>query len=159
MTDGTLSGRLALVTGGGRGIGEAIALRFAAEGARLALAARTPAELERVAEACRAVGAECSMHVVDVSIRQQVHELVQSVGPVDVLVNCAGVYGPIGPFVDNDLDEWERALRINLFGTLYCCREVIPGMVKRRRGSIINLSGSYRHQTARSGARGRRAGR
>jgi 3-oxoacyl-[acyl-carrier protein] reductase len=130
-----------MVTGGGSGIGEAIALRFAAEGARLALAARTAKELDRVAEACRAAGAECSTHVVDVAIRKQVHDVVESVGPVDILVNCAGVYGPIGPFIENDLDEWEQALRINLLGTLYACSEVIPGMVERGRGSIINMSG------------------
>ena len=141
MTGGTLAGRLAIVTGGGRGIGEAIALRFAAEGARLALAARTASELERVAKACRAVGAECSTHVVDVSDRKQVQKLVRSVGPADVLVNCAGVYGPIGKFIDNDLDEWEQGLRVNLLGTLYACREVIPGMIERKRGSIINMSG------------------
>jgi len=141
MTAGALSGRVAIVTGGGRGIGEAIALRFAGEGAKLALAARTAAELGRVAEACRAVGADCSTHVVDVSVREQVLELVSSVGPVDVLVNCAGVYGPIGLLVDNDLDEWEQGLRVNLLGTLYACRAVIPGMVERGRGSIINMSG------------------
>lgn len=141
MTAGALSGRVAIVTGGGRGIGKAIALRFAAEGAKLALAARTAAELERVAEACRSVGADCSTHVVDVSVREQVHKLVSSVGPVDVLVNCAGVYGPIGLLVDNDLDEWEQGLRVNLLGTLYACHAVIPGMVERGRGSIINMSG------------------
>ncbi len=141
MSSAVLSGRMALVTGGGRGIGEAIALRFAAEGACLALASRTSAELERVAKACREAGAECSTHVVDVSDREQVHKLVRSIGPVDVLVNCAGVYGPIGPLVDNDLDAWEEALRINLLGTVYACREVIPSMVERGRGSIINMSG------------------
>jgi 3-oxoacyl-[acyl-carrier protein] reductase len=141
MTAGALQDRLALVTGGGGGIGGAIALRFAAAGARLALAARTRSELERVANACRSAGADCSTHVVDVSVREQVHELVKSLGPVDVLVNCAGVYGPIGPLVDNDLDEWEQALRVNLLGTLYACRGVIPEMVTRGRGSIINLSG------------------
>ena len=141
MTSRALAGRVAIVTGGGRGIGEAIALRFAAEGSRIALAARTPTELERVAEACRDLGAECSTHIVNVSVRDQVRELVNSVGPVDVLVNCAGVYGPIGKFVDNDLDEWEEGLRINLLGTLYACREVLPGMIERKRGSIINMSG------------------
>jgi NAD(P)-dependent dehydrogenase (short-subunit alcohol dehydrogenase family) len=141
LKTGSLTGRLAIVTGGGRGIGEAIARRFAAEGARLALAARTHDELERVADSCRAVGAECSTHVVDVAVRRQVQDFVSSVGPVDVLVNCAGVYGPIGPLVDNDLDEWEQGLRVNLMGALYGCRAVIPGMVQRGRGSIINLSG------------------
>jgi 3-oxoacyl-[acyl-carrier protein] reductase len=141
MTTGVLSGRRALITGGGRGIGEAIAQCFAAQGARLALAARSGDELERVAASCRAAGAECSTHVVDVSIRDQVEHLVDVAGPVDVLVNCAGVYGPIGPLVDNNLDEWERGLRVNLMGTVYACRGVIPGMVERGRGSIINLSG------------------
>lgn len=141
MTAGMLSGRQALITGGGRGIGEAIAHCFAGQGARLALAARSGDELERVAASCRAAGAECSTHVVDVSIRDQVQHLVDAVGPVDVLVNCAGVYGPIGPFPENDLDEWERGLRVNLMGTVYACRAVTPGMVERGRGSIINLSG------------------
>jgi 3-oxoacyl-[acyl-carrier protein] reductase len=141
MTAGALTGRLALITGGGRGIGEAIAQRFAAEGAELVLAARTEVELERVAASCRAAGAKCSTHVLDVSVRNQVQHLVEEAGPVDVLVNCAGTYGPIGPLPDNDMDEWERGLRVNLMGTVYACRAVIPGMVERGRGSIINLSG------------------
>jgi 3-oxoacyl-[acyl-carrier protein] reductase len=78
---------------------------------------------------------------VDVSNREHVYNLAKSVGPVDILVNCAGVYGPIGPLIENDLDDWEQALRINLLGTLYACREFIPGMVERGRGSIINMSG------------------
>lgn len=141
MTGSSLSGRIALITGGGRGIGEATAQRFAAEGAQLVLAARTRDELDRTAESCRAAGAKCSTHVVDVSIREEVERLVETAGPVDVLVNCAGTYGPIGALTDNDMDEWERGLRVNLMGTVYACRAVIPGMVKRRRGSIINLSG------------------
>jgi 3-oxoacyl-[acyl-carrier protein] reductase len=141
MTSGALSGRVAIVTGGGRGIGEAIALKFAEQGARLVLAARTSVELQRVAKACRDKGAECSTHIVDVSVRDQVRDLVSAVGSVDVLVNCAGVYGPIGKFIDNDLDDWEHGLRVNLLGTLYACREVLPGMIKRGRGSIINMSG------------------
>jgi NAD(P)-dependent dehydrogenase (short-subunit alcohol dehydrogenase family) len=141
VTTGALSGRLAIITGGGRGIGEAIALRFAAEGARLALAARSRSELERAAASCRDAGADCSIHVVDVSVRDEVRDFVHAAGPVDVLVNCAGVYGPIGPLVENDMDEWERGLRTNLMGTVYACQAVIPGMVQRGRGSIINLSG------------------
>src|SRR5260370_39359344 len=108
MTGGILSGRRALITGGGRGIGEAIAHCYAAEGARLALAARSSDELEQVATFCRALGAECSTHVVDVSMRDQVAQVVRDVGPVDVMVNCAGVYGPIGALSDNDMDDWEH---------------------------------------------------
>jgi 3-oxoacyl-[acyl-carrier protein] reductase len=130
-----------MVTGASRGIGEAIALSFAAQGARLALVARGRSELERVANACREIGAECSIHIVDVAERRQVWDAVREAGALDILVNCAGILGPIGPAVDNDLAEWDRCLRVNLMGTLYACREVIPGMVQRGRGSVINLSG------------------
>src|ERR1700682_4130348 len=106
MTERALSGRLALITGGGRGIGEAIALCFAAEGAQLVLAARSGDELELVAASCRAAGAKCSTHVVDVSVRDEVQRLVQESGPVDVLVNCAGTYGPIGPPPRTQLAQW-----------------------------------------------------
>jgi len=78
---------------------------------------------------------------VDVSVRDQVRQLVSAAGAADILVNCAGVYGPIGPLIENDMDEWEHALRVNLMGTVYTCREVAAGMVERGRGSIINLSG------------------
>ena len=141
MTVGALSGRLAVITGAGRGIGSAIALRFAAEGARLILGARSRSDLERVADSCRAAGANCTSYVVDVTLREQVRQFVKDAGPIDILVNCAGVQGPIGPLVENDIDEWEECLRTNLMGTLYSCRETIPGMVERGRGSVINLSG------------------
>jgi 3-oxoacyl-[acyl-carrier protein] reductase len=138
---GALSNQTAMIIGGSRGIGEAIALRFAAEGARLVLGARTRSDLEGVADSCRAAGAECSIHVVDITDRHQVRDLVGDVGPLEILVNCAGVLGPVGPLVENNLDEWEHCLRVNLVGTLYVCREVIPGMVERGRGRVINLSG------------------
>jgi 3-oxoacyl-[acyl-carrier protein] reductase len=141
MTTGGLTGRFALVCGGGRGLGAAIALRFATAGAHNALAARTDSELQRTGRACRAAGVNCSTHVVDVADRDQVDSLVRGIEPVDVLVNCAGIHGPIGPFVENDLDEWVQGLRINLLGTVHTCKAVLPSMVKRGRGSIINLSG------------------
>jgi 3-oxoacyl-[acyl-carrier protein] reductase len=136
-----LQGRHALVIGGGRGIGAAIARRFAADGARVAIAARTVSELELVAESCRGLGAECTIHVADVAVRAQVSQLVAALGPLDVLVNCAGIQGPIGRFVSNDLDEWQRTLQVNLMGTVYACREAIPPMIKRGSGSVINVSG------------------
>jgi len=142
---GRLAGRTALITGGGRGIGEAIALAFAAEGAELMLVSRTEKELVAVADRCRALGRRCFVGIGDVSIRADVARLVDAanrdLGHVDVLVNAAGVYGPIGPVTDVDLAEWTRALSVNLLGALYMCHDVIPSMQRRRWGSIINFSG------------------
>ena len=140
----TLAGRTAVVTGAGRGIGEAIALALAGAGARVVLVSRTPAELERVAAAVRASGAEAHVLPADVANPADVATLAArtgALGPVDILVNNAGVYGPIGPFASTDLDEWWRALEINLRGPLLTSRAFAPGMMERRRGKIINLSG------------------
>lgn len=140
-----LEGRVAIITGGGRGIGEAIAAQFAAAGARLVLASRTETELARVAERCRDLEAECSTFAADVSDAQQVKQLIGHAlarcGRIDVLVNAAGTYGPIGLIAEVNLDAWERALRVNLLGTLYACRAVLPVMISQRSGKIINFSG------------------
>lgn len=142
---GRLAGRTALITGGGRGIGEAIGVAFAGEGADLMLVSRTEKELNAVAERCRALGRRCFTGVGDVSVRADVARLVDAalrdLGHVDVLVNAAGVYGPIGPVTDVDLAAWARALSVNLLGVLYTCHDVIPSMQRRRSGSIINFSG------------------
>jgi 3-oxoacyl-[acyl-carrier protein] reductase len=79
--------------------------------------------------------------VVDVAIGTDVRMLIRELGRIDVLVNCAGIHGPIGPLAETNLHEWEQGLQVNLMGTIYTCREVIPGMVRRGRGSVINLSG------------------
>jgi NAD(P)-dependent dehydrogenase (short-subunit alcohol dehydrogenase family) len=142
---GRLSGRTAIITGGGRGIGEAIATLFAAEGANLAVASRSLDELEAVADRCRSQGARCIAHKTDVARQEDVRSLVQATvsefGGVDILVTAAGVYGPIGLVADVSLDDWEAALRVNLLGTLYACQQVLPHMTSRRRGSIVNFSG------------------
>jgi 3-oxoacyl-[acyl-carrier protein] reductase len=78
---------------------------------------------------------------VDVSVSGQVRQLAREVGPVDVLVNCAGIHGPIGSFAETNVDDWEHGLQVNLMGTVYMCHEFIPGMVEKGRGSVINLSG------------------
>jgi 3-oxoacyl-[acyl-carrier protein] reductase len=141
MNTGSLSGRSVIITGASRGLGEAIACRFAAEGAQLKLVARSRHDLERVAAACRVAGAECSIHCVDVEVNSQVRQLARAVGPVDVLVNCAGIHGPIGSLIETNVDQWEHGLQANLMGTVYTCHAFIPGMVKKGRGSVINLSG------------------
>ena len=131
-----LEGRVALITGGGRGIGRAIALAYAAEGAKLALAARTESELRDTAEAITTRhGTDVHTVIADVSSRQQVDNAVASAlerfGAIDVLVNNAGNLGPVGVLWENDPDEWEQTIAIHVLGTFYGCRAVIPHMLER----------------------------
>jgi NAD(P)-dependent dehydrogenase (short-subunit alcohol dehydrogenase family) len=140
-----LSGRVALVTGAGRGIGQAIALALAEVGADLILLARSASELDETAARVQGLGREAFPVVADVSQREDVQWAVaaglERFGRVDVLVNNAGVQPPIGPLVENDPEAWERAVAVNLFGPFHCIQAVLPGMIVRRRGKIINLSG------------------
>ena len=140
-----LQGKVAIVTGGGRGIGEAIALAFAREGAELTIASRTQTELEQVAAQIRKKGGQVQVIRTDVSNQDDVARLIEATltayGQIDILVNAAGVYGPIGPMWDVDVDEWIRATQINLFGTFMCCHAVLPHMIERRQGKIVNFSG------------------
>ncbi len=141
-----LQGRTALITGGGRGIGRAIALAYAAEGAKLALAARTRAELQETAELVAARhGVEVHQVVADVSRRQDVENAVSSAlerfGAIDVMVNNAGNIGPVGRLWENDPDDWDRTIAVHLMGTYYGCRAVLPSMLERNAGRIVNMSG------------------
>ena len=140
-----LENRVALVTGAGRGIGKAIALAYAKEGARLALAARNRKELEETAHQSEELGAETCVIPTDISEPTQVDEMVQQTldrfSTVDVLVNNAGVLGPIGPLQDIDVADWIRPIQVNLIGTYLCCRAVLPVMLAQNRGKIISLSG------------------
>ena len=140
-----LKGRVAIVTGGGRGIGKAIALAFAAEGADVAVVSRTIREVEGTAKEVQALGRRALPMKVDVSDRKEVESMVGSVmqqfSKVDILVNNAGVQPPIGPITENDPEQWLKAVTINLGGTFLCSRAVLPIMMKRRQGKIINLSG------------------
>jgi 3-oxoacyl-[acyl-carrier protein] reductase len=140
-----LNGKVALITGAGRGIGRAIALAFAREGARLAVTARTVLELEETSEQVRKLGRECLPITADVSrsndVLRVINELLRTFGHIDVLVNNAGVQGPIGPLVENNADSWVRSFHVNVFGTFYCIKAVLPHMMIRKKGKIINLSG------------------
>ncbi len=140
-----LDHKIAIVTGAGRGIGAAIALAFAREGATLALWSRTIQETNKIAATTRLSGRPTVTYCVDVSDYEQVHNMVVDVAArfhrIDILVNNAGVYGPIGLLWKNDPKKWVSAVAANLFGTLYCTISVLPYMIDKRRGKIINLAG------------------
>lgn len=141
-----LDGRVALITGGGRGIGQAIAHAYAAEGAKLALAARTDAELQETAAAIRdRYGSEVITVITDVTDRAQVKNAVAQTldryGVIDVMVNNAGNTGQIGPLWTLDPDRWANTISVHVLGTYYGCRAAIPPMLERGYGRIVNMSG------------------
>lgn len=136
--------RTAVVTGGGRGIGRAIAQALARTGAAVAVVARTSSELDETVRLVAAAGGSARAWVADVTddtyVRQIVREIEQQIGPIDVLVNNAGVLGPIGPFASGALDDWMSALDVNLRGAVICTHAVASRMINRRRGHIINVA-------------------
>ncbi|MBI5189765.1 MAG: SDR family oxidoreductase [Nitrospirae bacterium] len=139
-----LKGRVAIVTGGGRGLGRAIAVALAAEGARVAVASRTKSELEKTVSMIADRGGRAIAVRADVSDEGDVRNLVRAVGmkfgPADVLVNNAGVEGPVGPLKDVPEEEFDRCLSINMKGMFLMARAVIPGMIRLKRGRIINVT-------------------
>ena len=138
-----LSGRVALITGGGRGIGRGIALAFAREGAAVAVGARTISEIELVAEECRASGATAIAVPLDVTDRRScedaVHACEERLGRVDILVNNAGI-ATSHKFTDIDDDSWERTLRVDLTGAFFMIRAALPGMLQRGEGTVISIA-------------------
>jgi NAD(P)-dependent dehydrogenase (short-subunit alcohol dehydrogenase family) len=140
-----LQGKVALVTGGGRGIGQAIALAFAQEGAKVVVASRTASELNETVAQIKTLGGEGFASPIDVCNYVDVQTLVNSVierySKIDILVNCAGMFGPIGPLIKNDMDQWIETINVNLLGTVLLCKTVLPHMIRQYSGKIINLSG------------------
>jgi len=131
----------ALVTGGGRGIGQGIALRLAKEGMGVVVTARSA---DQLAETVRLSGGKIAAIPADVSETKEVSMMVslaeREVGPIDLLINNAGIGGPLAPFLEAEPDEWWKTLEVNLRGPYLCCRAVLPGMIARKRGHIINMA-------------------
>ena len=140
-----LFGRRCLVTGGGRGIGRAIAVALARNGARVAILARTGGELDETAALLAAHGQAALKLLADVGRQAEVDAAIERVeaawGGVDVLVNNAGIQGPIGRVEAVDPEAWMQVIQVNLGGCFYCTRKVLPAMIAQRYGKIINLSG------------------
>ncbi len=146
IDDIDLTEQIALVTGGGRGIGRATAIALARAGAKVAIASRTESELRECASAIEAVGGTVLAHVANVTDQGPVDALVaaveESLGPIDLLVNNAGLIGDYGPTWEADPDLWWQVMEANVRGTFLCSRAVLARMVPRRRGRIVNLSSS-----------------
>jgi NAD(P)-dependent dehydrogenase (short-subunit alcohol dehydrogenase family) len=139
-----LGGQVALVTGGGRGIGRATALALSNAGAAVAVTSRSEDQLRDTARLVEGAGGRVLARAADVTDRAAVEALVaraeQTLGPLTLLVNNAGLIGDYGPTWEADPEQWSRVIEVNVVGPFLCARAVLPGMVARRRGRIVNLS-------------------
>ena len=135
---------VALVTGGGRGIGQIVAQALAEAGAAVAIVSRSVDELDRTVRLIEAGGGTAAAVAADVadaaSLSAAVTELQHRLGPIDLLVNNAGIVGPIGPLWEVDPTEWWTTMDVNLRGLVLSSQLVLPTMVARRRGRIINMA-------------------
>ena len=143
---GKLDGKVAMITGAARGHAEAIALRFADEGAVVSLCDVVPVTTleEKVGSKVRDAGGKVLCFQTDVSdedqVDQMVRETLETLGTVDILANVVGIAGPTKDVWDMTLAEWKRTLAVNLDSHFLCCKAVLPEMIKKRYGKIINFS-------------------
>jgi short-subunit dehydrogenase len=134
-----LRGKTAVITGASSGIGRAAALEMARRGANVVIGARRVQQLEEVAAACRALGVNATAVPTDVTKPEDCRRLIETAGRVDVLVNNAG-FAIFDAIVDADLDELHALMNTNYFGAMHCTQAVLPQMLERREGTIVNLS-------------------
>ena len=139
-----LAGKVAMITGGGRGIGRVLSLLFAREGASIVISARTRSEIEEVAREVEKLGQKSLAIQADVSkeedVKKMIGETLKVFKRVDILVNNAATNLPDRNVVDLTLAEWNRVFEVNLTGPFLCCRAVLPTMIQQRSGKIINIS-------------------
>ncbi|WP_162053898.1 3-ketoacyl-ACP reductase [Pontibacter pamirensis] len=139
----SLAGKVALVTGAGKGIGRAIAVALANEGVHVGLLARTESQLKEVANEVNAAGVKAAVVSADVAdidaVNKAVVQVKQELGPIDILINNAGT-ATFGKFLELEPAEWEKNIQVNLMGVYYTTRAVLPDMIERSTGDIINIS-------------------
>jgi 3-hydroxy acid dehydrogenase / malonic semialdehyde reductase len=156
-TDLPLRGKVALITGASSGIGAACAASFAQAGARLLLAARRSERLQDMASDLRSAGAE-DVHTVALDVREKkevqaaVDGLPSSWQAIDILINNAGLSRGLEKLYEGKIEDWEEMIDTNLKGLLYVTRAVVPGMVQRGRGHVVNLGSTAGHMTYPNGA-------
>jgi len=141
-----LEGKVAFITGAGRGIGRSIGLALARDGAKIAVTGRTKERRDQVADEIISAGGDARPFVLDVTKDEEVVEAVRQVletwGKIDILVNSAGIIQYHTPVWKTTIEEWDRMMEINLRGTFLCCHAVAPHMVDRGKGKIINIASS-----------------
>jgi len=139
-----LEGKVAIITGAGRGIGRAIALRFSREGAIIVAAGSTQSTLDAIAQEISEAGGRAISVLADVAeesnVERMVAKTVEEFGQIDILVNNAGIAGPTSPVVRVDLADWDRTIAINLTGAFLCAKHALPSMIERRSGRVINIT-------------------
>lgn len=147
---GILKGQVALITGGGRGFGKAIAMRFAAEGAAVTVTSRTQGELDKTVAEIAAAGGRGLAVAADVTLPEDVARVVRAArerfGPITLLVNNAGIPGPFAPTWVADPAEWWFAQEVHIRAPFMFLREILPSMVDRRAGRIIIVSAMGSHR-------------
>ena len=141
-----LKDKVAIITGGSKGVGKAIAMTFAKEDACVTIASRTNTELIKIEEEIERTYPHKVLTVVaDISKPLDAKRIVklttERFGKINILVNNAAIQNPIGPFIDNDMGEWIKTININLIGTVRMIKLCLPYMISQRSGKIINLSG------------------
>ena len=147
-----LSGRVALVTGGSKGLGRTIAGALATAGADVAIASRTRSDLDSVAETLRETGRRVLPVPTDLSSEESIRYMVQQVldhfHQIDILVNNAGIVGQ-GAIVEMDAERWDQVMHVNLRAPMLCCKYVGPKMIERQRGKVINVASVMASRVAR----------
>lgn len=139
----SIKGKIALVTGAGKGIGRSIALALAAEGVHVGLLARTESDLQEVAKEVNAQGVKASVATADITdihaVNSAVEKISSELGQIDILINNAGT-AAFGGFLELEPEQWEHIIKVNLMGVYYTTRAVLPQMIGRKAGDIVNIA-------------------
>ncbi|OBR66208.1 3-ketoacyl-ACP reductase [Paenibacillus oryzae] len=151
-----LNNKTAIITGAGKGIGKATAIKLASEGVNLGLIARTAGDLEQLKKELEdSHGVRVYTAAADISVQEQVNAaiaaLTEQLGSVDILINSAGI-ADFGTVLEMDSGKWESIIQTNLFGTYYACRAVLPAMIGQNEGNIINISSTAGEKGFASGS-------
>ncbi len=139
-----LAGKISIVTGGAMGIGKAIALRLARDGSDVVVADIDGELVQKTAKEIQSIGRKSLFFKLDVrqydQVKAMVDEILKSFDKVDILVNNAGILGPVTPVWEYPIEDWDRVMEVNMKGTFLCCKTVVPLMLKRKNGRIVNVA-------------------